>query len=69
MFSTKDQDNDKDRGSCAEDHSGGWWFNRIRCHEAYLNGPYGSVLWKLPWFPTVSSGTLIRETVMMIKKN
>lgn len=37
-FSTKYNDNDKDRGSCAASHGNGWWFNA--CHHSNLNGIY-----------------------------
>ena len=34
-FSTKDRDNDLDRGDCANFHGGfGWWFNK--CYHAHL---------------------------------
>ena len=43
QFSTKDADNDLSPISCAQRHSGEWWFNR--CSSAnpnglYHNGPY-----------------------------
>lgn len=67
MFSTKDRDNDiHHRINCAYALFGGWWYNS--CHDAYLNGPYGSSLWKEPWYPTIADGTLIKETVMMVKR-
>ncbi|XP_006634953.2 angiopoietin-related protein 3 [Lepisosteus oculatus] len=38
-FSTKDQDNDNKKDSnCAENYSGGWWFNA--CGDTNLNGRY-----------------------------
>uniref|UniRef100_A0A3Q1GU31 Fibrinogen-like protein 1 n=1 Tax=Acanthochromis polyacanthus TaxID=80966 RepID=A0A3Q1GU31_9TELE len=37
-FSTYDQDNDNYKGNCAEEDTGGWWFNK--CHSAHLNGRY-----------------------------
>lgn len=37
-FSTPDQDNDLDIGSCADQYNCGWWFNE--CYEANPNGPY-----------------------------
>ncbi|XP_069799983.1 ficolin-1-like [Dendropsophus ebraccatus] len=38
LFSTKDQDNDKHGGSCAQICRGGWWY--VDCHNANLNGQY-----------------------------
>lgn len=37
-FSTKDRDNDKAKGSCANLYKGGWWYHA--CHGANLNGLY-----------------------------
>ena len=37
-FSTKDQDNDLDVGSCAQKYKGGWWY--AACHASNLNGLY-----------------------------
>ncbi|XP_046861614.1 fibrinogen C domain-containing protein 1-A-like [Xenia sp. Carnegie-2017] len=40
-FTTKDSDNDKERGgNCATYFKGGWWFKR--CHHSNLNGHYYS---------------------------
>ncbi|XP_056000849.1 ficolin-1-like isoform X2 [Ostrea edulis] len=67
MFTTSDRDNDKNpRNNCGREHSGGWWFNY--CHDAYLNGVYGSSSWMQPWTPTLPLGTLIRKTMMMLKR-
>ena len=38
MFSTKDNDNDKNSSNCAASHGNGWWFNS--CHRSNLNGIY-----------------------------
>ncbi|XP_056001820.1 angiopoietin-1-like [Ostrea edulis] len=66
-FSTKDRDNDRHHGSCADSHFGGWWYNS--CHDAYLNGLYGSSSWMQPWYPKIGGGILIKETVMMVKRS
>jgi hypothetical protein len=68
VFSTRDRDNDKHWSiNCGDAHSGGWWFNI--CHDAYLNGIYGSSSWRQPWTPTVPTGTLISKTMMMVKRS
>ena len=38
-FSTKDQDNDSNKGNCAELFQGGWWY-REDCFFSNLNGVY-----------------------------
>ncbi|XP_062610469.1 ryncolin-1-like [Saccostrea cucullata] len=38
-FSTKDQDNDINAGSCAVSNRAAWWYNS--CHHSNLNGEYG----------------------------
>ncbi|XP_078340235.1 ryncolin-1-like [Crassostrea virginica] len=38
MFSTKDNDNDKNSGNCAASYGNGWWFNS--CYYSSLNGIY-----------------------------
>ena len=38
QFSTKDQDNDRQIGSCAVTFKGAWWYNK--CHKSNLNGQY-----------------------------
>jgi len=37
-FSTLDQDNDLDGGSCAAKYKGAWWY--ASCHYSNLNGKY-----------------------------
>ncbi|KAM4663902.1 ficolin-2-like isoform 2-T2 [Discoglossus pictus] len=37
-FSTKDQDNDEDKGDCANARKGGWWYKK--CQYSNLNGLY-----------------------------
>ena len=38
-FSTKDRDNDRASGSCAQHYKGAWWYY-IQCHRSNLNGHY-----------------------------
>ena len=38
MFSTYDQDHDRDSRNCAVTFRGGWWYNN--CHRVNLNGEY-----------------------------
>ncbi|XP_052074354.1 microfibril-associated glycoprotein 4-like [Mytilus californianus] len=38
MFSTKDKDNDRRNGSCAQKRQGAWWYND--CYASNLNGAY-----------------------------
>ncbi|XP_062568909.1 fibroleukin-like [Saccostrea cucullata] len=68
-FSTPDRDNDQWIGSCAAyfDCRGGWWFNS--CYLAFLNGPWSSNRWDWPWYPTITSGTSVKETLMMIRRH
>ncbi|XP_062604328.1 ficolin-2-like isoform X2 [Saccostrea cucullata] len=66
-FSTPDRDHDRSGSTCAAlyNRRGGWWFNS--CHLAFLNGPWSPGSWTNPWYPTVTDGREIKETLMMIK--
>lgn len=68
MFSTLDRNNDNCGSSfqCASRYKGGWWFNC--CGSAFLNGFYNMSSWWNPWYPTVSTGTMIQKTSMMIRR-
>jgi hypothetical protein len=66
QFSTRDQDNDlKPSANCVDKYKGGWWFNW--CHIAFLNGPWSPGNWVYPWYPTITSGSDVKEATMMIK--
>ncbi|XP_062612854.1 fibroleukin-like [Saccostrea cucullata] len=67
-FSTPDRDNDVGAGNCAvySDRRGGWWFNF--CHRAFLNGQWSPESWYRPWYPTVTSGTSVKGTTMMVRR-
>ncbi|XP_056016835.1 ryncolin-1-like [Ostrea edulis] len=68
-FSTKDQDNDKNRGSCARYHKGAWWYNT--CFHSNLNGQYAKsavVSDKyLSWYHLGNKLEALRRTSMMIR--
>jgi ficolin len=70
-FTTKDSDNDQRFGSnCADDWSGGWWFNA--CVGANLNGNYTTDagtenLKRVNWFYWHRDWRSFRSTQMMIK--
>ncbi|XP_062579066.1 fibroleukin-like [Saccostrea cucullata] len=69
-FTTHDRDNDRyNNGICAarSDRRGGWWFNK--CSHAFLNGQWSPGEWRWPWYPTVQSGTSVKATTMMIRRN
>ncbi|XP_062597414.1 microfibril-associated glycoprotein 4-like [Saccostrea cucullata] len=68
-FTTPDRDNDRASLHCATVSytRGGWWFNA--CHAAFLNGQWSPESWYNPWSPTVTSGTSVRGTTMMIRRN
>ncbi|XP_062622257.1 fibroleukin-like [Saccostrea cucullata] len=68
-FSTPDRDNDKASYNCAAAsiRRGGWWFNY--CNYAFLNGQWSPENWSYPWYPTVTSGTSVKGTIMMIRRH
>ena len=59
-FSTKDQDNDRYSGHCADRYKGGWWYND--CYCADLNNDYSS---GMDWF---GWSTSIKKSIMMIRR-
>ena len=40
LFTTRDRDNDRSPGNCANLYSQGWWFNHCACSK--LNTPYNN---------------------------
>ncbi|XP_062614800.1 ficolin-1-like [Saccostrea cucullata] len=68
-FSTPDRDNDNNSVNCAATHDrrGGWWFNA--CHWAFLNGRWSPARWSAPWSPTVTHGTSVNGTTMMVRRH
>ncbi|XP_061190564.1 fibroleukin-like [Saccostrea echinata] len=68
-FSTPDRDHDRwgGGGSCAAGNWGGWWFNLFRLFS--LNGPWYPESWTYPWYPKITSGDSVRETMMLVKRH
>ncbi|XP_062589910.1 fibroleukin-like [Saccostrea cucullata] len=67
-FTTPDRNNDRySVYNCAVNYGGGWWYNS--CHAAFLNGKWSPATWKDPWYPILKSGSLIRGTMMLIKRH
>ena len=59
-FSTKDQDNDRNSGNCAETYKGGWWYNN--CEYADFNRLYSSGMHWNGWSAS------IKKSIMMIRR-
>ncbi|XP_062577547.1 uncharacterized protein LOC134239392, partial [Saccostrea cucullata] len=67
-FTTPDKNNDRDSVyNCAVNYGGSWWYNS--CHAAFLNGKWSPATWKDPWYPILKSGSLIRGTMILIKRH
>ncbi|XP_071139107.1 ficolin-2-like [Mytilus edulis] len=62
-FSTKDRDNDKSSGSCAEGNKSAWWFNN--CDYSDLNRPYNGPTSHMYW---VHFGSAISKSLIMIRR-
>ncbi|XP_061170689.1 fibroleukin-like [Saccostrea echinata] len=67
-FSTKDRDSDYSGShNLANYYGGAWWFNAG--YHAFLNGPWPPAEWTNPWCPIITSGSSVRETMMLIKRH
>ncbi|XP_065053249.1 fibrinogen C domain-containing protein 1-like [Rhopilema esculentum] len=69
-FSTKDQDNDTDKGSCAVLYHGAWWYQA--CHASnlngrYLNGKHASYADGVNWRSFKGYYDSLKKTVMKIR--
>ncbi|XP_061176974.1 fibrinogen-like protein A [Saccostrea echinata] len=69
-FSTKDQDNDIVRYSCANSHHGAWWY--FACTNSNLNGEYAQsevTSYKCPyWYRWTNGYKALQRTLMMIRR-
>jgi ficolin len=59
-FSTKNQDNDRHSGHCAESRKGGWWYNACCCAD--FNKLYSTGMHWLGWSES------IKKSIMMIRR-
>ena len=72
-FSTRDNDNDKDSGNCANYWNGAWWFNV--CFQSHLNGPYytnptGAGTWRgIIWYDWKGNDYTLKFTEMKTRRN
>jgi len=69
-FSTKDQDNDVYRTSCAQQFKGSWWYRN--CHHSNLNGYYYNGVHEsfadgVNWFPWKGYNYSLKYTEMKLK--
>ncbi|XP_063432291.1 ficolin-1-like isoform X1 [Mytilus trossulus] len=70
-FSTKDQDNDVHKGSCALMNKAGWWYSN--CHDSNLNGLYHagnhtSYADGVNWYYWKGHKYSLKETTMMMRQ-
>ncbi|EDV98337.1 GH22725 [Drosophila grimshawi] len=67
-FSTRDRDNDSaDKGSCAEWHTGAWWYNG--CHDSHLMGNYNDNTFGkgVIWATSTGNSSSLNSVQMMIR--
>lgn len=70
-FTTKDMNNDKSNGQCAQDRVGAWWYKA--CTTINLNGQYfvktpDKVYRGISWAPWKTFSVSLKATTMMIRR-
>ncbi|XP_062575194.1 angiopoietin-related protein 7-like [Saccostrea cucullata] len=66
-FKTPDHSTHGSPGCFSLYTEGGWWFRD--CHNAYLNGVYGSRDWRNPWARVIVYGTEFGSSQMMTRRH
>ncbi|XP_062698894.1 ryncolin-1-like [Aedes albopictus] len=67
MFTTRDSDNDRSFGNCAQEEGGAWWYNR--CGNTNPNGPFHKQKgqWQKLYWHGHKDGVELKFFRMMIK--
>ena len=69
-FSTRDVDNDKHNGKCAQMFKGAWWYKD--CHSSnlnglYLSGPHNSYADGVNWFAYKGHNYSLKTSEMKLR--
>lgn len=69
QFSTFDQHNNPISGYYCASYGtgGGWWYNT--CSASHLHGSWNVADWRPIWNDKVKNMTVVKETLIMIKKH